>query len=62
MPMFEVKVEIKYTKKYYVHALNEEHASEKYLTDGLSSYLYETELDRKVLDVIKIVKKDNEDD
>lgn len=62
MPMFEVKIEIKYTKKYYVHAMNEEQASEKYLTDGLSSSLYETEIDRKVLDVVRIVKKDNEDD
>ena len=36
------------TKKYFVDAENGEEAKEKYLLEGLTSPLYDTEIDREI--------------
>ena len=55
-----VTVELKYTKSYYVDAGTEEEAKEKYLLDGLTSTLYETEIDKKVINVEEVKDKNND--
>tara|TARA_B100001063_G_C16562354_1_gene451635 strand:+ start:82 stop:270 length:189 start_codon:yes stop_codon:yes gene_type:complete len=55
-----VTVKISYTKSYVVEAGTEKEAGEKYLLDGLTSTLYESEIDRQVLNVEEV--KNKEDD
>jgi len=57
---FLVKVECKYTKDWYVDAETEEEAKEKYLLEGLTSNLYESEIDRKVIKVDEVWDKAND--
>jgi len=47
-----VRVNVTYTKKYYVVAESEQEAEETYLINGVSSNLNETEIDREVLSVL----------
>lgn len=49
--LFEVTVETTYTKKYYIDCTTEEEAREKYYLEGNTSALYETQKDRKIIDV-----------
>jgi|TARA_X000001316_G_C919039_1_gene33135 hypothetical protein len=49
---YVVRVNITYTKKYYVVAESEQEAEETYLINGISSNLNETEIDREVLSVL----------
>ncbi len=37
------------TKKYFVNAESEQEAEEKYLIDGLTSPLYDKEVDREII-------------
>lgn len=60
MPMYEVVVEITKTKKYYVQAKDVEEAQDKYLIEGHTSTLYETDRDRTIVDVSEIVKQNGE--
>jgi len=60
MPMYEVVVEITKTKKYYVKAEDVEEAQDKYLIEGHTSALYETDKDRTIVDVSEIVKQNGE--
>jgi len=55
-----VTVELSCTKSYYVDAGTEKEAREKYLLDGLTSTLYETEIDRKVINVEEVKDKNND--
>jgi len=47
--MYRVKVKEVRTRTYYVQAENELDAQEKYLLDGLTSDLYDKDLDRLIL-------------
>ena len=58
--MYEIVVNITKTKKYYVQAEDVEQAQETYLTEGLTSTLYETDVDRTIADVTEIVKQNGE--
>ena len=49
---YVVRVNITYTKKYYVVAESEQEAEETYLINGISSNLNETEIDREILSVL----------
>ena len=60
MPMYEVVVEITKTKKYYVNAKDLTEAQDKYLIEGHTSPLYETDIDRTIVDVSEIVKQNGE--
>ncbi len=61
MPMYEVVVEITYSKKYYVKAKDIEEAQDNYLLEGHTSPLYDTTIDRTIMDVNEIVKKNGEE-
>jgi hypothetical protein len=47
------------TKKYYVSAESKEKAEETYILEGVSSSLYDTNIDREILDVY-LAKDDKE--
>ena len=49
---YVVRVNITYTKKYYVVAESEQEARETYLLEGTTSILNETERDREVISVL----------
>jgi len=60
MPMYEVVVEVTKTKKYYIKAKDVEEAQDTYLLDGYSSPLYEKGIDRTIVDVSEVLKKNGE--
>ena len=47
-----VRVNVSYTKKYIVDAESIQDAEEKYLLEGVSTSLMETEIDRKIISVL----------
>ena len=47
-----VRVNVSYTKKYIVDAESIKDAEEKYLLEGVSTSLMETEIDRKIISVL----------
>ena len=60
MPMYEVVVEETKTKKYYIKAKDVEEAQDTSLLDGHSSPLYEKGIDRTIVDVSEVLKKNGE--
>lgn len=60
MPMYEVITEESKTKRYYVQAKTEEEARDLYLVQGMTSALYEKEIDRSIIDVSELVNKNGE--
>ena len=60
MPMYEVITEESKTKRYYVKAKSEEEARDIYLIQGMTSALYEKEIDRSIIDVSELVNKNGE--
>ncbi|HAI42829.1 MAG TPA: hypothetical protein DCM40_34345 [Maribacter sp.] len=60
MPMYEVITEESKTKRYYVQAKSEEEARDTYLIQGMTSALYEKEIDRSIIDVSELVNKNGE--
>ena len=54
--MYKVKVKETRTRTYYVQADDELAAQQKYLLEGLTSDLYDTEFDRVILDVENVRK------
>ena len=60
MPMYEVITEESKTKRYYVQAKSEEEARDTYLIQGMTSDLYEKEIDRSIIDVSELVNKNGE--
>ena len=60
MPMYEVITEESKTKTYYVQAKSEEEARDTYLIQGMTSALYEKEIDRSIIDVSELVNKNGE--
>ena len=49
---YVVRVKISYTKKYIVDAKSVQDAEERYLLEGVSTSLMETEIDRKIISVL----------
>ena len=49
---YVVRVSICYTKKYIVDAKSVQDAEERYLLEGVSTSLMETEIDREVISVL----------
>jgi len=47
-----VRVNVSYTKKYIVDAKSIQDAEEKYLLEGVSTSLMETEIDREIISVL----------
>ena len=47
-----VRVNVRYTKKYIVDAESVQDAEERYLLEGVSTSLMETEIDRKIISVL----------
>ena len=47
-----VRVSVSYTKKYIVDAKSIQDAEEKYLLEGVSTSLMETEIDREIISVL----------
>ena len=47
-----VRVNVSYTKKYIVDAKSVQDAEERYLLEGVSTSLMETEIDRKIISVL----------
>jgi len=47
-----VRVNVSYTKKYIVDADSAQDAEERYLLEGVSTSLMETEIDRKIISVL----------
>ena len=47
-----VRVNVSYTKKYIVDAKSVQDAEEKYLLEGVSTSLMETEIDREIISVL----------
>ena len=47
-----VRVNVRYTKKYIVDAESGQDAEERYLLEGVSTSLMETEIDRKIISVL----------
>ena len=47
-----VRVNVSYTKKYIVDAKSVQDAEERYLLEGVSTSLMETEVDREILSVL----------
>ena len=60
MPMYEITVEVRKTKRYFINAKDLEEAQEKYLVDGHTSHLYESDIDRQIIDVAEVVKKNGD--
>tara|TARA_E500000178_G_C16711127_1_gene612745 strand:+ start:284 stop:487 length:204 start_codon:yes stop_codon:yes gene_type:complete len=58
--IFKVKVQETRTRTYYVKADDELQAQERYLLEGMTSDLYDTEFDRMILDVENVKKIENE--
>ena len=54
--MYKVKVKETRPRTYYVQADDELDAQQKYLLEGLTSDLYDTEFDRVILDVENVRK------
>ena len=54
--MYKVKVKETRTRTYYVQADDELDAQQKYLLEGLTPDLYDTEFDRVILDVENVRK------
>jgi len=48
-----VRVNVSYTKKYIVDATSIQDAEERYLLEGISTSLMETEVDREIISVLK---------
>jgi|TARA_R110000824_G_scaffold234358_1_gene422900 hypothetical protein len=49
--LYEVTVEVSFTKRYYIHAPTEEKARDTYFMEGFTSKLYETDEDRTIIQV-----------
>ena len=49
---YVVRVNVSYTKKYIVDAESVQAAEERYLLEGVSTSLMETEIDRKIISVL----------
>ena len=49
---YVVRVNVSYTKKYIVDAESVHDAEERYLLEGVSTSLMETEIDRKIISVL----------
>jgi len=49
---YVVRVNVSYTKKYIVDAMSIQDAEEKYLLEGVSTSLMETEIDREIISVL----------
>ena len=49
---YVVRVNVSYTKKYIVDAKSVQDAEDKYLLEGISTSLMETEIDREILSVL----------
>ena len=49
---YVVRVNVSYTKKYIVDAESVQDAEERYLLEGVSTSLMETEIDRKIISVL----------
>ena len=49
---YVVRVNVSYTKKYIVDAKSVQDAEERYLLEGVSTSLMETEIDRKIISVL----------
>jgi len=49
---YVVRVNVSYTKKYIVDAKSIQDAEEKYLLEGVSTSLMETEIDREIISVL----------
>ena len=49
---YVVRVKISYTKKYIVDAKSVQDAEERYLLEGVSTSLMETEIDREIISVL----------
>ena len=49
---YVVRVNVSYTKKYIVDAKSVQDAEEKYLLEGVSTSLMETEIDREIISVL----------
>jgi hypothetical protein len=49
---YVVRVNVSYTKKYIVDAESVQEAEEKYLFEGISTSVMETEVDREILSVL----------
>ena len=47
-----VRVNVSYTKKYIVDAKSVQDAEERYLLEGVSTSLMETEVDREIISVL----------
>ena len=47
-----VRVNVSYTKKYIVDATSIQDAEERYLLEGVSTSLMETEVDREIISVL----------
>ena len=47
-----VRVNVSYTKKYIVDAESVQDAEERYLLEGVSTSLMETEVDREIISVL----------
>ena len=47
-----VRVNVSYTKKYIVDAKSIQDAEERYLLEGVSTSLMETEIDREIISVL----------
>lgn len=49
---YVVRVNVSYTKKYIVDAESVQEAEEKYLFEGISTSVMETQVDREILSVL----------
>ena len=49
---YVVRVNVSYTKKYIVDAKSVQDAEERYLLEGVSTSLMETEIDREIISVL----------
>ena len=49
---YVVRVNVSYTKKYIVDATSIQDAEERYLLEGISTSLMETEVDREIISVL----------
>ena len=47
-----IRVNVSYTKKYIVDAKSVQDAEERYLLEGVSTSLMETEIDREIISVL----------
>jgi hypothetical protein len=47
------------TKKYFINAKDKQEAKDKYLVEGLTSALYDKQMDRQIV-YVDLASKDNE--